>query len=103
MSLARKFGVLVLAVALAPVVSQAASPRGLTYWEIAIQKVSEAMVKNDLKFVTAPTDNICGTTGTEGTDVKVQLEVRGRYVTIRHYGVTYAGFFSREKAIECAD
>jgi|GEM_PF-4830325 len=87
----------------APAVSHAAAARGYTSDEIAVQKVSEAVVQNDLKFVTAPTDNICGTTGVEGTDVKVQIEAKGRYITIRHYGVTYAGFFAREKAIECAN
>lgn len=90
------------ALALAPVASQAAAARGYTADEIAVQKVSKALVQNDLKFVTSPTQNICGTTGLEGTDVKVQIEAGGRFITIRHYGVTYAGFFTREKAIACA-
>lgn len=95
-----KFFVLA-ALALAPAASQAAAARGYTTDEIAVQKVSKAVVQNDLKFVTQPTSNICGTTGIEGTDVKVQIEANGRYITIRHYGVTYAGFFTSEKAISC--
>lgn len=92
-----------IALALAPSASHAAAARGLTHDEISVQLVSKAVVQNDLKFVTAPTENICGNTGVEGTDVKVQIEAQGRYITIRHYGVTYAGVFSREKAIECSN
>ncbi len=94
--------VVLAALALAPAASQAAAARGYSSDEIAVQKVSKAVVQNDLKFVTTPTNNICGTTGVEGTDVKVQIEANGRYITIRHYGVTYAGFFASEKAIACA-
>jgi hypothetical protein len=92
-----------IALALSPVVSQAAAVRFDTDEEIAVQKVTQAIVQNDLKFVTAPSNNVCGNSGLEGTDVKVQIAAAGRYITIRHYGVTYAGFMKREKAIECAN
>ena len=85
-----------------PSLSNAAAAHGYSTDEIAIQKVSEKLLQNDLKFVTEATNNICGTTGIEGTDVKVQVAAQGRYITIRHYGVTYAGFFAREKAVECS-
>ena len=87
---------------LVPTLSHAAAARSYSSDEIAVQEVSKALVQNDLKFVTSPTSNICGTTGLEGTDVKVQIAAGGRFITIRHYGVTYAGYFSREKAISCA-
>jgi hypothetical protein len=104
MSLANKFTTLsLLILALAPVTSQATAARGYTTDEIAVQKVSEAVVVNDLKFVTTSTENICGNTGVAGTDVKVQVAaIDGRFITIRHYGVTSAGFFTSEKAIECS-
>jgi hypothetical protein len=94
---------LTLAAAFTPSASHAAAARGYTADETAVAKVSEAVIERDLKFVTSQTTNICGTTGTEGTDVKVQIAANGRFITIRHYGVTYAGFWSREKAIECAN
>lgn len=104
MSLSKKLALLsLLSFVLVPASSKAAAVRGFTADEIAIQKVAEAIVENDLKFVTAPTENICGNSGVAGTDVKVQVEATpGRYITIRHYGVTSAGFFFREKAIECS-
>ena len=94
---------LTLAAALTPTASRAAAARGFTSDEIAVQKVSEALIANDLKFVAQQTENICGSTGVEGTDVKVQIAAGGRFITIRHYGVTYAGFWTSEKAIECAN
>ena len=104
MPLAKSLATLsLMALALTPVASQAAGSRGYTTDEIAIQKVSDAVLQNDLKFVTTPTQNICGNTGVEGTDVIVQVEASaGRLITIRHYGVTYAGFYTRVKAVECS-
>lgn len=90
---------------LAPLASTATSYVPETAEDVAIQKTKDAVTQNDLKFVTSPTQNICGSTNKEGTDVLVQIADRsGHFVTIRHYGVTYEGMFGRltpPVAIEC--
>ncbi len=93
---------LLAALVLAPALSQATGARGMTYEEHAIEKVSAALVKYELKYVTKLTSNICGTTGEEGTEVKVLIKATsGRFVLLRTYGVTYPGVFSRAQTILC--